>query len=489
MEIRAWVEQRVGSAAGSSGVDAASRSYLFQSKILPDLKREVDRAMEWVGSWGQHPLVALPSRVPTKGNLGVHPLLAQRGHILSLKALRARLSADNVTTFAQSGADQEQLRGLDRSLGGLFSLSNVVEATNSRTAAGYAAARRNLDAAAADHAAELASNSVRDPARGAYVAALADRFRALSELCAIAEEGTSPNAVSGAMLAQRADQASTMLDAAGRGAEASNYSPMESMPTVIGIQQEAAGARALATWLRAYDAIAGRSQVSFATFLQHADAVTGGGQVPIEQQLAILDAMVIAVRAARGEPTVPCTDDFAWVAGWAEADRHKKSMGMFGTEEQLAHVTQYLLPVWVVDVWFAVAQGAVFTQGREAQSVVLVDACSPAPQKAALLDGGASPLLQALAGPRPIPQCPVALPRSGPLTAQQCAEQALRSRPGVVNPRARVRGLALLPAAVATFTAGPATRTATTCLGGMVQADRVALGQLDAMGDILQRYP
>src|SRR5579862_4112865 len=56
-EIKAWVEQRVGGAGPASGVDLASRAYIFQQKVLPDLRRDVDRALERLGGFGQFPLV------------------------------------------------------------------------------------------------------------------------------------------------------------------------------------------------------------------------------------------------------------------------------------------------------------------------------------------------------------------------------------------------------------------------------------------------
>lgn len=489
-EIRAWVEQRVGAAAvGGSGVDAASRSYLFQSKILPDLKREVDRALECVGGYAQHPLLGLPVRAPTRGALGIHPLRMQRAHVLGLKGLRARLAAETVSAFAQTDGDRRSLARLDEDLGTLFTLSNVVEASDSRTGAGYAAARRNLTELASGVEATLARAGAKDAAHAAYLGALVSRYRALADLAELVETLTTATAAPG--FAESADRIAAGLEQAAFAAQASNHSPMESMSTVIGIQHEAASARALAAWLRAFEALAARSPVTFAAFVADLDPFTGGGHLTPDEQLGLVDAVAFGVRAARGEVSLPLLDDFSWVDGWAEQGKQKRSLGMFGADERVAEVQTFLTPVWVVDVSYSVTSGTVFTLGRETRTIALVEACAPTPSKVAILDATHATLAQALSvsslvapGARP-----VALVRSSAHAAFRAVEHALRSRPGVVSPRASVRGLALVASASAVFTGGAVARTATACLAGHVAVDEIARGQVAAMGQVLAHYP
>jgi hypothetical protein len=484
-EIRAWVEQRVGALGGGGTVDAASRSYLFQSRILPDVRREVDRALEWVGSYGQHPLLMMPMRTPTKGAMGIHPLLQQRAHILGLKGLRARLGSDSVTTFVQTDGDRSALAALDLQLGTVFHLSNVVDASQSRSAAGYAAARKNLESLADQTRRDPAQTA--DPGRATYAAALADRFASLGSLAALIEKlasaiPTPDDAAEASGLAHRLEDAASRV-------MASRYAPMESMPTALGVQAEAAGARALATWLAAYDAIASRSGAPFAQFVSDLEAVTGGPHVGAEQQLAILEGVAAQVQGIRGSLVLPTSTDVSWIAAWGEQARAKRSLGMFGADERVAEIAPFLLPVWVAEVSFTMNTGTVFSQGSEARAMAVVEACAPAAQKVVVLAGAHHAVSSALGGTASAAELPSALVASGRATAHAVIEQAMRSRPGVIQPRVTVRGLALLPAASVVFTGGASARGAVVCLAGHVPVDEVARTRIAATGHLLARYP
>ena len=83
-EIKDWLQQKVGAAGLAPGsVDVSSRSYIFQQRILPELRRDVNRSLEVVGGFGQVALVTPPTggvrREP-------NPLVDARREILGLKA-------------------------------------------------------------------------------------------------------------------------------------------------------------------------------------------------------------------------------------------------------------------------------------------------------------------------------------------------------------------------------------------------------------------
>lgn len=486
-EIRAWVEQKVGAAAGAgSGVDSASRAFIFQQRILPDLRRDVDRALERFGGYGQFPLVTVPVRAPLQQTYVPNPLVAYRREILGLKGLKARLSSEDVTSFATRDADKLMVRFMDRHLTSLVHLSNVAEAAVSRTAGGYAAARRNLEVLSEDVAQSVATEGTQDPALGAFLGALHQRFQSLTEICRVCEEAGSPNGISGGALAERAEATAYTLAEAAQRVEASNYAPADAMPAVVAIHQEAASARSLARWLRAYDQITGRSQVPFPAFVGDLDALTGGAALPPEGQADLLEAMGFVLSAARGAAAAPVVGDFTWVGSWADAGRQKRSMGMFGVEEQVGQVAQFLNPVWVADVSFSRAQGAVFTSGQEQRAVAVLDACAPTPQRVVVV--GSAPLANALGVQGPLGGTPVAMPRSSPAQASAIMMQGLRGRPEYLNPRLRIRGLAFLAAASVTYTGGPQQRSATSCLSGQVPIDDFARTQVQTTQYLMQRY-
>lgn len=485
-EIKAWVEQRVGAAGPASGVDLASRAYIFQQKVLPDLRRDVDRALERLGGYGQFPLVAVPVRVPAPPNQHLNPLVAYRREILGLKGLKARLSSEDVTGFAARDGDKVAIRFMDRHLSSLVHLSNVAEAAASRTGEGYAAARRNLEVLSAEVTESITTEGAHDPALGAFLSALQWRYHALGEICRICEEAGSPNAISGAALAERAESTAGALTETAQRVEASNYAPADAMPVVVAVHQEAASARALGRWLRAYDQITAGSQVAFPAFVADIDPLTGGGTISAEAQAELLEFVGFALGAARGAVSAPAIGDFSWVNAWAEGARQKKSLGMFGVEEQLAGLEQFLSPFWVADVSFSRAQGAVFTSGQEQRAIALVDACAPSAQRVAVIESAT--LANALSTQATIAGVPMAMPRSSPTQASTIIAQALRARPEYLNPRLRIRGLAFLSAAVATYTGGARPRTASACLNNQVGIDDFAGTQVQTTQQLLQRY-
>lgn len=485
-EIKAWVEQRVGATGPASGVDVASRAYIFQQKVLPDLRRDVDRALERLGGFGQFPLVTVPVRAPVQQTHQPNPLVMYRREILGLKGLKARLSSEDVTSFATREADKLAIRFMDRHLTSLVHLSNVAEAAASRTAEGYAAAQRNLQLLSEEVAQSITTEGAQDPALGWFLGALQQRYRCLSEVCRLCEEAGSPNPISGAALADRADAVAAALTETAQRVEASNYAPADSMPVVVAVHQEAAATRALGRWLRAYDQITNRAHVPFPAFVADVDPLTCGGSLPPESQAELLEAVGFVLNAARGAASAPAVGDFSWVGAWAENHRQKKSLGMFGVDEQITSVDQYLAPFWVADVSFSRAQGAVFTSGQEQRAVVVLDACAPAPQRVVVLEG--TPLANALNTQRTFVGIPTAMPRSSPTQASAIMMQGLRSRPELLNPRLRIRGLAFLATASATYSAGQKQRTSTTCLNNQVPVDDFARSQVQTTQQMLQRY-
>ena len=484
-EIKAWVEQRVGGMSSSS-VDVASRAFIFQQKVLPDLRRDVDRALERLGGYGQFPLVAVPVRAPVQQTYQPNPLVAYRREIFGLKSLKARLSSEEVTAFVTRDADKVAVQFMDRHLSSLVHLSNVAEAAAARSPAGYAAARRNLEVLAEEVAQSIATEGAQDPSLGAFLGALHQRFGALAELCRICEEAGSPNAISGAALAERAEAVAVRLAENAQRVEASNYAPADTMPVVVALHQEGAAARTLARWLRTYDQIAARSGLPFMAFVTDFDPLTGGASVSAEVQTELLEAMAYVIGAIRGAVALPVATDFTWVANWVEQGRHKKSMGMFGTEERVLGVEQFLAPYWVADLSFSRAQGSVFTSGQEQRALVVVDACAPSARTVVVL--GQSPLVDVLGSLGSAAGFPVAMPRSSASQATSAMMQGLRSRPELLNPRLRLRGLALLPAAVATYAGGPQQRVVSTCVSDQVPIDDFTRSQVQVTQIATQRY-
>jgi hypothetical protein len=483
-EIRSWVEQRVGSGGSGGGVDASSRAFIFQQRILPDTEREVNRAVEAFGSFGSFPLILPPVPVGT-GSAGSHPLVAARGQVLALKGLRARLASDQVNGFAVTDADRAAVHRLERRLGELTHLSNVADAADDRTPAGYAAARRNL--LALNEELRAAHDTATDPGQREQILLLAQRYALLADCCGICEELASPNPVSGASAGDRIGTIISGLAAVGDQLTRCTWSPAETMPLTLGIRAEVNGARLLERWVRAYDAITSRAPTPFSSLVALMAQLFASARPSAEEAADLVEGAAIVLRMMRGEAAAPVIGDFGWVQGWAEGARTKKMFGLFGTEETIQQVEEFLLPVWTADFTYSRREGTVLKRGVELSGLAVVDACAPAPANVTIFLDGAGPVPRALCTLQQLPAAEVALPRSNAAAAQETFKAALRQRPDILNPTVRVRGLAFVAAAVAQLS-GKTTREIASTVPGTVPVDPAARWQKQMTQELKRQF-
>ena len=255
---------------------------------------------------------------------------------------------------------------------------------------------------------------------------------------------------------------------------------------VVGANTEASNCDSLARWLIAYDAIAGRSGIDFRAFAAEVEARLGESD-PV-RLIDLIEQCSEVVRAVRRQVAVPAVAEFGWVQARVEQGRTKKTFGLFGTEESIASRDEFLLPVWLAEVSFSAGAGSVFRQGAEATCIAVVDACGPDARLVQFFDSlRGSPLAQ-LEYPDVLPTGEVALPRSTPSQAQAAFDAAVRGRAGMMNARARIRGLAYLPAVAVTYQAGATTREALSCLGGRIPVDGSARIGRQSARELLQLF-
>lgn len=488
-EIKTWMEQRIGSGGAMGGtVDASSRGFIFRERILPALRRDVDRSLENYGSYGQFPLVQLPVRTQTQQHVAPNPLVAQRHSILGLKGLRARLENDEVRSFAVSATDQATIQSMDRRLGDLLLLSNVAEAAATALSTGYAAARKNLESLISEIDQSLAVEGTQDAGLGAYLVAIRSRYQALADLCGICEYLCDSTHIDAGQTGEGLHSVATQLAEAGAALEASNYSPADTMPTVIGINQESAACMLLARWVKAYGSLTRRTQVPFPGFVREMDQLCGGGHMRADVVADLVEACAHVAGAVHGDIATSRVGDFSWASTWAESNRQKKSFGMFGVEERLAGLEQFFLPVWAADVTYSAQQGAVFATGVEGHCTLLVDACAPDVARVVFIDQANHPLAQALGYQQALGTNCVALPRTTAATVLPVFQQALGARPQYRNPRVQVRGMAFLAATVATYETPNGPRHAATALNDALPVDVAVLTQRQAAAHLFDRF-
>ncbi len=488
-EIKGWLQGKIGAAAvSSSGVDEASRAYIFQDKILPDLRRDVDRSLETLGSFGQFPLVPPPIAVEVGSSPGANPLVTMRNEILALKGLRARLTDMQITAFAVGDQDRAAVQEMDRRIADFMHLSNVAAAAAQRSSDGYNSARRNLESVIGEVDQSIALAGAQNPAHATFLGSVKERYQGLTEYCRICEELCSPNAVSGAAINERLGRLGTQLNTVARTVEAMDYNPADTMPLVVGIDAEVAATRLLTRWTSAYETLARNLQLPFLNFIVEMDPfVRAGGPTPTAQA-DVLEGYATVIEAARGEVAVHAMNDYGWVDGWVEAGRAKKWLGLFGNEEQAASVHKFLVPVWVGDVSFTESTGTVFKEGVENRALALVDACAPSAGNVKLVTDMAAPVAMAMQTEQALPSRELALPMSTATAVEPMMNQALRNSPQLQNARVKLRGLAYLPTAVVQYQSPKGDREAAACMGNLLRVDAGTKLHAQAAQQLIQRF-
>lgn len=482
-----WLHQRLGGAVGGTGVDAASRAFIFRQRLFPDLKRDVDRALEGFTNYRQHALVLPPVPIPPPKTQSRNPLVDQRDAVLALSSLRARLGNEAILGFAVGEEDQSALQSMERRMADIVHLSNVADAGARRDDVGYGAARRNLEALLIEIDESLAQESG-DPGLAGFLAALRARYAAMAEFARVCEEVSASASASGAELAGRLEEMAAALTLTGKELQDSPYDPAQTMPCAVGIQVEISAMRVFARWLRAYDVITARALAPFPAFQEDMEALCTGAASSPEAKVDLLEATADALLMMRGERATAVIADFDWVAGWSEAGREKKTWGLFGNEETVQGTNQFMAPVWVADVSYSASTGAVFKEGVESRIVALVDACAPEAARVRFLDASQAKVSEALMHPGTMPGGEAALPRSTAASVLAVFAASAKGQANMLNARVTVRGLAWLPTALVQFNSPKGARSALTCLNGVVTLHETVVRQVDVRRRVVERF-
>jgi hypothetical protein len=486
-ELRAWMEQMVGDAALSpGGVDASSRGFIFRDKILPNLQRDVNRALETLASYSQFPLV--PPPIPVDVGRGENPLLTQRKTILQLRGLHARFASPEITSFVTTDNDRAVVREMERRVTDFMCLSNIADASAKRNAMGYRSARASLERVLADVNESLAAAEAKEPALASFLEVSKVRYQSLLDFAGVFEHLCSPNPISGQEVSERIGRMAERLSACARKLETLDHDPVQSMPMVIGIDLEVAGARLLCRWLEAYDTMTAKVQLPFLVFIGEIRGLFGDRSSDPAEICDLLEGCSEIFKVVRGEVAAGVLDDHGWVDRWVEMNRKKKFLWIFGVEEQVEQVDSFLLPVWVADVRYSQNKGGMFAEGAERHGLALVDACDPAPDRVVFLPDPSRGPMAAIADPRLVGAARVALPLSTAKDVAPMLASAMQRRQDISNTRVTVRALGFVSAAVVQYASKQGNRAQATALAGQLKTTPEARFQVEAAMQTLQRF-
>lgn len=487
-DVRRWLEGHLGSAAFTGAVvDAASRNYIFNERIRPSLEREVNRALEGLGSYQQAPVVHLPAPVESPG-MGGNPLVEKREEILQLNLQRARFESPDVTTFASGEREQGALRVLLRRLEDVMLLSNAAHASRRNGSPGYPATRKNLEELLAKINLVSISEQTSQPDLVAFLALLKERYRIDIDLTSIAEELTSPNSISGAALEERVLALEERLEELGGKMMDCPYNPAETMSVVMGINEERKRTGLLASWLRAYDAVGQNTMMSFTDFCRAIEqAGTGMVADPVEKT-QLLAGIAEFFRILHGERPAFVIQTDHGLDGWLASQRERKFLGLFGNGERIEETRHFHLPVWIVDVGFSMSSGVIFVEGCEHRCLAVVDACYPSKDSVVFLEGAMARHQGAMTNAGSPPSGSIAIPRSTAEVAEAYVKYAAQDQGNRQNVQVRALTIGFVPAVSAVLRSDKGNRALAAIFGGSIRIDPRAGQTVDAVADLTQRF-
>lgn len=201
-EISAWLQKTAGVSGkdGADAIDATTRSFIFNDRLLRGLRRDVRGAIdEAIGDVQGSPVFIANVLRQFRGFRDDEAvLLSRRAAVLALRPLRARLQSSEVTAFATSAADQMALNALVLEIDRTMLASNAANALSAGATQGRQMALTNL--------AELGSKSesttieeATDPSGSALAHAMHGRCASLARtLEECGKEQVSPDAIAAA---------------------------------------------------------------------------------------------------------------------------------------------------------------------------------------------------------------------------------------------------------------------------------------------------
>lgn len=452
-EISDWLRKTTGvSAAGGAGaVDSATRTFLFNDRILPGLRRELRRILdEGIGDVDGAPIVVPPLLHHLSGfRADDATLVTRRDAVLELRVLGARIESEEVAAFATAVADNVALATLRKEIERTMTASNAATALSQGIGAGAAVARRNL-ADLAKKAADSALDAATDPAAATLTRAVRTRAEALDALlAALLDTPTDPAAMHAA--AARLEETSQWL-------LTSDSRSLRTALSSTGIQRDAIAARVLAS-------IAEAMKGTPTSVVQALDALA-----PLSHLLAITtrprDAAAIvyawatALAARVYGRGLPAITDTSWVS---QALASACSPG-----EQVGRADVVLVPHWIYPVRHTATEGTFFVSGKQREGLAVVPASASAEgtilvardePRAAMIDHAVRGLVRA--------ELPVEPPSVGPEAARIAAKAELRKR-DVKNVTLGDAALLYIPIALAQIGGARGTRnTAIGPIGGV----------------------
>lgn len=414
-EVGEWLRRTAGvsvSGDAAASVDLETRSFLFNDRILPGVRRDVRRTVdEGIGDVLGSPMLVPPLLRSLQGYSGEDAVLvSRREEILGLRSLRARLEAPDVAAFATSQADRLALRSLEEEIDRSMIASHAAVALSGGIATGAELARTSLRHLAGDGEDGIIASAA-DPVWAALTRAT--RLRCATLLEAVDALCTDP--VDADALLRCADR----LDETAQSLLTLDARDFRTALASTGVHRDSIAVRVLAAVAQGLGGCGIR-------VLQTVDALTSIGSLlgsvrQSKDAAWLVHAWSQAIASMARGGSIPAVSDTSWVAAAIESSRQRG--------EQTGQTDVALVPFWAMPARHAKAEGFFFVSGRQYEGIALVPAS--AGESGTILAGSQEPMAavvnHALQNLSRVTM-PLDPPCVGPEAARQAAKGVLRSR-------------------------------------------------------------
>ncbi len=196
MTYAEWISETATKAGTNSIIDEASRQFIFHSKIWPQLKVTVDRAVEFYQATRYMPLFTFPLLVNLESSPFNDALLLTpdiTSLVDRLKSVVAQIQSPELAPFAISDREKSDLLALEVSCMEVVHFSNIRFSLAKFTADGFERARTNLHAVGELYSAAAKTSAVVDASFSKFMKALSIRLSTAEEAVEILAKLMGPS--------------------------------------------------------------------------------------------------------------------------------------------------------------------------------------------------------------------------------------------------------------------------------------------------------
>lgn len=451
-KLRTWMSEMTGSSGGGSGIDEASRSFIFRDKLYPSLRVAADRATE-VFSFSRHqalfsvPIAEGLRNSPLREALQASPDLPSL--VDKLKDVVVRLESPELSVFAVGAREKADVAALEVQCQEAIYLGYARRHVASFTSDALQKAQTNLRAVGKLYA-EVAK--LAGPADAAFAGAMAIRVEAVEsaegELSGLLH-GTG--AIDAGAVSERLAKHAASCEEAAAKIESSGKEPKDVIPAAEGARMDAQSMRLLGKAVDLFGTCGAATGQSFSQFADELGAIVASAAEP-SSDLAWLadfvDKLAIHLLAVSGEARVAVVDSFDWVEPVATSQIRST---LLGGRETASVSGRQLYPFWVADLFFSKQKGVIFKKGQAEEGLMLLDAARQSTTWAKTQSGDAASqaILGALASGKDLAGrgSEALIPVVGADSAAKRMKAILESREELRGATARLRGVVYLPVA------------------------------------------